>query len=94
MALAGFRLQALELRHCLIRQVKIPEITYPPLVQCIANGSGPSDESIDANVDTGRDEDGSDDDHEVLDDEPDDVVRIVLGRKRAEDVADGLQEAG
>lgn len=58
------------------------------------DGSSPSDEPGDGEVDARRDEDGRDDDEEVLHHEPDHVVGIVPGRERAERVADRFEQAG
>ena len=74
----------------------------PPLPHSIVDsrdrnssgGGGPGDESVDGEVDARRDEDGRDDDEEVLHHEPNDVVRVIPGRQRAEDVADRFEQAG
>lgn len=54
---------------------------------------GPGDESVDGKIDAGRDEDRRNDDEKVLHHEPDDAIRVVLRRKRAEDIACRLEEA-
>lgn len=66
----------------------------PPLTELVAHGSRPWYESVDADVYAGGDEDRRDNDHEVLDHEPDDVVWIILGRQGAEYVSDGFKETG
>lgn len=58
------------------------------------DGISPGDEPGDGEVDARGDEDGRDDDEEVLHHEPNHVVGVVPGRERAERVADRFEQAG
>jgi len=54
--------------------------------------SEPVDQGAQDGVDAGAHEDGGGDDEEVLQDEVDEVVRVLLGREQTRDVADDLEE--
>lgn len=57
-----------------------------------ALAAGPVDEARETHVDGRGDEDGGGDDEEVLDDEVDDVVRVLLRREGAEGIADDFHQ--
>ena len=63
------------------------------MIEDVTDRFGPCDKSVKADVNAGRDENGGDHYHEVLNHEPDDMVGIILGRQRAKDIAHGLQKA-